>query len=456
MTAIRKPCILIVDDQADVREALRLLLKSAELESVAAAHPRQALEMVATNRFAAALIDMNYQRDTTSGAEGIELLGVLQRSDPDLPVIVMTAWGSIDLAVRAIQAGARDFVEKPWDNTRLLTVLRNQLALAASGRRERRLRAENALLRSSQVELIAQSRAMRDLLAKAARVARTDSAVLLVGENGTGKGVLARHLHALSGRREQPFVHADMGGFASSVFESEMFGHVRGAFTDAKADRVGRIELAESGTLFLDEVANLPLPLQPKLLRVIESGAYERLGSSRTEHADVRIISATNADLQQAVSDGQFRADLLYRLNAIELRVPPLRERRDDIVPLAESFLLDALHRHGSDLRQLSSAARRKLREYQWPGNVRELQHAIERAVILGSQAELGAEDFELPDLPTKVDSSASTLSAAEHALIRDALAQHGGNIVRTAAALGVSRGSLYRRLQKLRDAGSK
>lgn len=453
MTQLPTDCILIVDDQGDVREALQLLLKAEKLAGHFSARPAEAIEAAGRQRFAVALIDMNYSRDTTSGAEGLALLKGLRHADPALPVVVMTAWGSIDLAVAAMRSGAQDFIEKPWDNTRLVSVLRNQLRLGSMQRRQERLEAENHLLRDPPAVLVAESAAMRALLTVLDRVAPTSSPVLILGENGTGKGLLAHRLHERSPRQAQSFVHVNMGALSEAVLESELFGHVRGAFTDAKADRIGRVELADGGTLFLDEIANLPLSQQPKLLRVLEQGEFERLGSSRAQRADLRVVSATNADVHEAARQGRFRTDLLFRLNAVELRVPALRERREDIIPLAQLFLERGAERFSRGPVYLSPGAQRALEAYPWPGNVRELAHALERAVLLSAHSRLEAEELGLgsasPGREGADGSQVRTLAAAEQAMIREALARHHGNILKAARELGVSRAALYRRLQK-------
>jgi DNA-binding NtrC family response regulator len=397
---------------------------------------------------------MNYSSDTTSGEEGLALLSGLRRVDPGLPVIVMTAWGSIDLAVAAMRNGAQDFIEKPWDNTRLITVLRNQLRLGSMQRRQQRLEAENHLLRDAPAVLVAESAGMRALLTVLARVAPTSSSVLILGENGTGKGLLARRLHEQSPRRAQSFVHVNMGALSEAVLESELFGHVRGAFTDAKTDRIGRIELAGGGTLFLDEIANLPLSQQPKLLRVLEQGEFERVGSSRAQRSDLRVVSATNTDVHEAARQGRFRTDLLFRLNTVELRVPALRERPEDIMPLAQLFLERSAERFGRGGISLSPGAHRALQAYSWPGNVRELSHVLERAVLLSAHSCLDPEELglgsALPGAGAADGSQVRTLAAAEQAMIREALARHHGNILKAAEELGVSRAALYRRLQKI------
>jgi DNA-binding NtrC family response regulator len=327
--------VLIADDQRDVLDALKLLLKGEPFVVETASSPGAVLTAVGRSAFDALLIDLNYTRDTTSGKEGLELLRSVHQLEAELPIIVMTAWGTIDLAVAAMREGASDFIEKPWDNQRLLSVLRNQVELGRALRSARRLQAERDLLDGEHGEFIAESAAMEPVLQLVGRVAPSDANILITGEAGVGKGELARLIHQRSDRRDRPFISVNMGGIAESVFESEMFGHVRGAFTDARADRISRFELADGGTLFLDEVACLPYSQQGKLLRVLESGDYEPVGSSRTRHADVRVISATNGDLRGMIANKTFRDDLLFRLNTVEIRLPPLRERRDDIMPLA-------------------------------------------------------------------------------------------------------------------------
>ncbi|MCI1709598.1 MAG: sigma-54 dependent transcriptional regulator [Chiayiivirga sp.] len=449
------PRILVTDDQPDVLEALRLLLKSEGHACVCCQSPAQALEAVKQERFDAALIDLNYTRDTTSGQEGLELLVQLKKLAPDLPVVVMTAWGTIDVAVQAMRAGAGDFIEKPWDNRRLICVLRAQVELGRSLRREAKLATENALLREDEgEEFIANSPSMRPVMDMLRRVAPSDANVLILGENGTGKGVLARHLHRLSRRGDKPLIKVNMGGIAESVFESEMFGHVKGAFTDAKGDRIGRFELADGGTLFLDEIANIPISQQPKLLRVLEDGELERLGSSRTLKVDVRLVSATNADLGADVARGAFRKDLLFRLNTVEIRLPPLRERREDIAPMARAFLARCAGRYQREGMEFSPSALQVLERYPWPGNVRELSHVIERAVLMAGSSRIEQLDFSLQPAETVLPAApgavaAQTLEQAEQAMVRNALDQCGGNIQKTAELLGLSRAALYRRLEK-------
>jgi len=447
----RDPTVLVADDQADVRETLRLLLKSAGLASVCVADPAAALEAAGKREFQCALIDFNYERDTTSGEEGLELLDGLQRLAPELPVVAMTAWGNVPLAIEAMRRGAADFIEKPWENTRLVSVLRAQIALAEGARRQRQLQAENALLRGgSNGVFVAESPTMRKALAMLERIAPSDANVLLLGESGTGKGLAAQFLHDHSPRAARSLVKVNMGAIADSVFESEMFGHMRGAFTDAKSDRVGRFELADEGTLFLDEVGNVPPTQQPKLLRVLEDGEFERLGSSRTRSVDVRLISATNADLDSEVAAGRFRKDLLYRLNTLEVSLPPLRERLDDILPLARGLLARSAQRYCRDKVRWSPAAERALTAWHWPGNVRELEHVVDRAVLLAQHDEIGPEQLNVGTRARAADDLDSmTLEQAEGWLVQRALERHQGNLQRTADALGISRQSLYRRLEK-------
>jgi DNA-binding NtrC family response regulator len=453
-----RPQILIADDQRDVREALRLLFKAEGFDSAAADGPRAALDALRRQPFDAAVIDLNYTRDTTSGAEGLELLREIRKLDAELPVIVMTAWGTINVAVEAMRHGAGDFIEKPWDNQRLMSVIRNQLALGRSRGEAARLKRENEILRDDGGEaFIAESPAMRVLLAQLERVAPTDANVLILGENGTGKGVIAQRVHARSARAGKTLVKVNMGGIPESVFEAEMFGHVRGAFTDAKSDRIGRFELADGGSLFLDEIANIPLAQQPKLLRVLEDGELERVGSSRTLKVDVRLISATNADLAADVARGAFRKDLLFRLNTLELRLPPLRERGEDIALLAQSFLARFGARYQRDGLRFAPSALRALESYPWPGNVRELSHVIERAALMLDGDVVDEAALNLKPAATHALSGAAalaasesmTIDAAEEKLVRDALERTGGNIQRAAVLLGLSRPSLYRRMEK-------
>ena len=453
------PRILIADDQADVLAALRLLLKGNRFDIETATSPAGVLEAVNSKNLDVVLIDLNYARDTTSGSEGLDLLSRIQAVDPTLPVVVMTAWGSVNLAVEAMRRGARDFIQKPWDNARLLAVVRTQVDLATALRRGQRLEAENVALRDSvadegtkQPNIIAESPAMKSVLKLVERIGPADANILITGENGSGKGVIARALHQTSSRSTKPLVSLNAGALAEGVFESELFGHVRGAFTDAKTDRVGRFELADGGTLFLDEIANVPLTLQPKLLRVLETGEFEPVGSSTTRKVDVRVLSATNADVHVEVAQGKFRQDLLFRLNTVEIHLPPLRDRREDIAPLAEYFLLQHSERYRRGATAFTPQALDALREHTWPGNVRELDHVVERALLMSSSNVVTAFDLALQSTPDARLSSRleeMSLEEAERILITKALARFEGNANRAAEALGLSRSALYRRLQK-------
>jgi DNA-binding NtrC family response regulator len=447
-----KPRILVADDQNDVLAALRLLLKSEGFEAATATSPTEVLEMLEVDEYDVLLLDLNYTRDTTSGREGLELLPRIQAIDPTLPVVVMTAWGSIESAVEAVRRGARDYIEKPWDNERLLTTIRSQLELVRAVRKAQLLEAENEMLRTGDdvPELIAESRSMAPVLRLIEKVGPSDANVLVTGEPGTGKEVVARWLHATSSRGRRPLVTVNTGGLSEGVFESEMFGHVKGAFTDAKSDRVGYFELADRGTLFLDEIGNLAMPQQAKLLRAIESGEIQRVGSTRTRKVDVRILSATNSELDRAVAEGTFREDLFYRLNAVEIKLPPLRDRREDIPLLAAHFLRRSGGKYGRTDMRLSSDAVDALLRHPWPGNVRELRHAVERAVLLTEGAEVGVEHLGLRQAPEgTLRLEDMSIDEAERVLIRKALSRNRGNVSRAAEDLGLSRSALYRRLKR-------
>ncbi len=430
-------------------EALTLLLRNEETEVIEARSPAEVIRHAGARQLDLVLIDMNYTRDTSSGSEGLDLLEQLHGYDPTLPVVVMTAWASIQLVVEAMQKGARDFVQKPWDNARLRTIVRQHNDLGRARRRSQRRENEKSILRADgAAPLIAESAAMRRVLEVVQRVAPSDANVLVRGENGTGKGLVARALHASSRRASKPFISVNIGGLSESLFESELFGHVKGAFTDARQDRIGRFELADGGTLFLDEIANVALPQQARLLRVIESGEFERVGSSQTRRADVRLISATNAALEQEVQAGRFRQDLLFRLNTVQITIPPLRERREDIPPLAAHFLARFARRYRKDISGFHPAAIKAMLEHPWSGNVRELEHAVERAVLMSNAPQIGRADLAL-EAPAQTSIEEMSIEDVEVLLIRKALARFDGNVSRAAELLGLSRSALYRRIQR-------
>ena len=443
--------ILVADDQPDIREALRLLLKGEGFETETVASPAAVLAALEAREFDALLMDLNYARDTTSGHEGLDLLSNIRAKDSTLPIIVMTAWGSLELAVEAMRRGAKDFMQKPWENARLLAILRTQIELSQALRKSQRLEAENRLLRADgRPVMIAESASMRPVMDLIARVGPSDANVLITGDHGTGKEVVARTLYALSPRSGRPLVTVNAGGLPEGVFESELFGHVKGAFTDAKSDRVGRFELADGGTLFLDEIANVPMNLQAKLLRALETGELERVGSSTTRRVDVRIISATNADVQTEVSAGRFREDLLFRLNTIEIHLPPLHERKEDISILAHHFLRQSAQRYRKQLEGFEPVALQVLLDHPWPGNIRELDHSIERAVLLAEGPQVRAGDLGLrPAREAALRLDEMSIEDVERVLIQKALARFGGNVSYASKALGLSRSALYRRLQK-------
>jgi DNA-binding NtrC family response regulator len=445
------PRVLAADDQEPILEALELLLRPKGYKVDKVRSPALVREALASNSYDAVLIDLNYTRDTTSGQEGLDLLSQIVSLDATIPVIVMTAWANVELAVEAMRRGARDFVQKPWENERLLSILRTQVELHRALQRAARLEAENRLLRAEgRPDFIATAPAMQPVLETIARVGPSDANVLITGEHGTGKEIVAQTLHALSARAPRPLVAVNTGAIPDGVFESELFGHVKGAFTDARTDRIGRFELADGGTIFLDEIGNVPLRQQAKLLRVLESGEVERVGSSRSRRVNVRVLSATNSDLPAACTSGQFREDLLFRLNTVEIHLPALRERREDIPALAAHFLARYAARYRRAVKGFDSAALQTLMQYSWPGNVRELEHTIERAVLMCRTDEIQPADLALnaQRIPSAGLEDLS-LEAVEAMLVRKALQRYQGNVSQAAEALGLSRGALYRRMEK-------
>jgi DNA-binding NtrC family response regulator len=443
--------VLAADDQQHILEAIELLLKPQGYKVDAVRSPELAREALASATYDAVLIDLNYTRDTTSGQEGLDLLTEIVSLDSTLPVIVMTAWGNVGLAVEAMRRGARDFIQKPWENERLLTILRTQVELHRALQHAERLAAENRLLNAQgRPEFIASAPAMAPVLETITRIAPSDANVLVTGEHGTGKEVVARTIHALSLRASRPLIAVNTGGLAEGVFESEVFGHVKGAFTDARTDRIGRFELADGGTIFLDEIGNVPMRQQAKLLRVIESGEIERVGSSRGKRVDVRVISATNANLQAAAQHGEFREDLLFRLNTVEIHLPALRERREDIPVLAMHFLSTYASRYRRQVQGFDPATLQMLLQYAWPGNVRELEHTMERAVLMCRGEQIQPADLGIAmQRPGSQNLEELSLESVESILIRKALQRFQGNVSQAAEALGLSRGALYRRMEK-------
>ena len=443
--------ILAADDQPHILEAIELLLRPEGYIVDTAKSPATVRESLASEFYDAVLIDLNYTRDTTSGQEGLDLLSEIVSFDSNLPVIVMTAWGNVRLAVEAMRRGARDFIQKPWENERLLAIIRTQVELHRALQRTQQLEAETRLLRAEGApDLIASAPAMQPVLQTMARIGPSDANVLVTGEHGTGKEVVAHTLHILSPRASMPLVAVNTGALPEGTFESELFGHVKGAFTDARTDRIGRFELADNGTIFLDEIGNVPMRQQAKLLRVIETGEIERVGSSRTKKVNVRVISATNSDLAAAIAAVQFREDLLFRLNTVEIHLPALRERREDIPALAAHFLARYAQRYRVQVRGFAPAAMQTMMQYTWPGNVRELEHTLERAVLMAQ-----GEDVQVSDLglnlqrPQGQNLEELSIEEVESILVRKALQRFHGNVSQAAEALGLSRGALYRRMER-------
>ncbi|MFY0592135.1 sigma-54-dependent transcriptional regulator [Roseivirga sp.] len=450
--------ILVVDDNEDLLKAARLFLKRHFGQIDLEKDPTLLPDLLKNESYDVILLDMNFTQDVNSGQEGFHWLDKILEIDPAAVVVLITAFGSVDLAVRAIKAGASDFVMKPWENEKLLATLNSALQLKSSKTQIQQLKDQQEILKADLDEkfkdIIGQSPNMIQVFDTIDRVAETDANLLVLGENGTGKELIARALHRNSLRADSPFISVDLGAISESLFESELFGHVKGSFTDAKTDRPGRFEIANGGTLFLDEIGNLTLPLQAKLLTAIQNKRINRVGSNRVIEVDIRLICATNMPLYEMVQKGEFRQDLLYRINTIELRLPALKERVEDIPVLAEHYLKQYAKKYNKDIYKFSEAAIKRLEKYQWPGNVRELQHAVERAIIMSRDNVLQPEDFffNTPHQPkdnSDISLEQYNLEDVERILIRKVLAKHNGNVTHAAQELGLTRSSLYRRLEK-------
>ncbi|WP_286234239.1 sigma-54-dependent transcriptional regulator [Thalassotalea sediminis] len=439
--------ILVIDDRADIRLSLVILLEQHGYSVKEADSPQQAQGILKKFDIALVLLDMNFSLDTTSGEEGLQFLNWMQQSKIVVPVIAMTAWSNVDLVVQAMKLGATDFIDKPWKNRHLLNAVKQQLSMQELGKENAGFKQQLNVQPENDYQW--QSSCMLQLLDELSIVAPTDANILLTGENGTGKSQLAKWVHQKSKLNRLPMVSMNMGAVSSTLFESEMFGHVKGAFTDAKTQRIGRFELAQNSTLFLDEVADIPLDQQAKLLRVLESGEYEVLGSSKTKKTNCRIISATNANFSDLISQDKFREDLYYRLNTIELRVPSLKERQSDIVPLTRHFIAIYSQKYQKSYCELSNQAEKALMAYNWPGNVRELSHLIERAVLLNKTGLIDEPELRLTATAATTDLPLMHLKEAEILLIKKALSQTDNNIPKAAVLLGLTKSSMYRRVEK-------
>ncbi len=448
--------ILVVDDNTDILFALKLLLKKHFREIVTESNPENISGLLQQNNFDVILLDMNFSKDAISGKEGFYWLDKILEIDPAAVVIFITAYGDVENAVKSIKLGAVDFVTKPWQNEKLLATISSAVRL-----RKTRLEVKDLKHRQSGVkaflnrpfgDFIGISKGMQNVFETIEKVAKTDASVLILGENGTGKELVARSLHDNSLRKNEMFINVDLGAITETLFESELFGHVKGAFTDAKTERAGRFEIASGGSIFLDEIGNLSLPLQAKLLTVLERREVVRVGSSKIRPIDVRLICATNMPLEQMIEEDKFREDLLYRINTVEIEIPPLRERLEDIPILANHFLGIYNKKYKKKIRDISSVTLKKLQQYSWPGNVRELQHSIERAIIMTGSNILQPEDFHLSSKKEKVDDlelNDYKLDNVEKVIIQKVLKKHTGNISSAAKELGLTRTSLYRRMEK-------
>jgi DNA-binding NtrC family response regulator len=452
----KKGKILIVDDNHDILFALKLLLKPLVSLVKTASNPNRIPDLMAENDFDVILLDMNFTKDAISGKEGFTWLKKILEIDPDAVVLFITAYGDVEKSVKAIRAGATDFILKPWQNEKLIATISSALKLRESrdevGKLKSKQKALSNIMDEPFVDFIGVSEPMQRVFETIRKVAKTDANVLILGENGTGKELVARALHRNSSRKDEVFVSLDLGAISESLFESELFGHEKGAFTDAKASRPGRFELAAGGTVFLDEIGNLSLPLQAKLLTVLERREVTRVGSNKPHPIDIRLISATNMPLKKLAANGEFRQDLLYRINTVEIELPPLRERREDIPVLAEHFLDIYSKKYKKKFSKLPQSVIRKLSDYPWPGNVREFQHVFERAVIMSDGPVLSEFDFQLSSsqkVNDGFDFESYNLEEIEKGIIEKVLRIHRGNVSKAASDLGLTRTSLYRRLEK-------
>ncbi len=449
--------ILVVDDDTDVLSAARLFLKRHFQHVDVESNPESIPYLITNDRYDVILLDMNFTKDIGSGNEGFYWLDRILAIDPAAVVVLITAYGDVEIAVRAIKAGATDFTLKPWENDKLLATLISAMRLRQSRNETEDLKVRQKGLSQAQSaympDIIGKSPAMMRVYETIDRVAGTDANVLILGENGTGKELVARALHKKSNRTDEAFVSVDLGAISETLFESELFGHTKGSFTDAKEDRAGRFETASGGSIFLDELGNLSLPLQAKLLTVLQSRTVTRVGSNKPKNIDVRLICATNMPLYEMVKSKTFRQDLLYRINTIEIPLPPLRERLEDLEPLSEYYLQTYRKKYNRSVTGISAALLKRMQKYHWPGNVRELQHAIERAVIMTKDTVLQPEDFFFNNAQENVDAESllenMPLDEMEKLLIRKSLKKHNGNITEAAQELGLTRSSLYRRLEK-------
>lgn len=453
--------ILIVDDNEDVLQAARMFLKRHFLQVDTEKNPGAIPASISNEQYDVILLDMNFTKDVSSGKEGFFWLDQILERDPSAVVILITAYGDVDMAVKAIKEGATDFVLKPWNNEKLLATVSAAMKLRASKLEVNQLRSQQEILNTDIndkfQDIIGNSPSMLKVFETIEQVAATDANVLILGENGTGKELIARAIHRRSSRAEKVFITVDLGAITETLFESELFGHLKGSFTDAKADRVGRFQAADGGTLFLDEMGNLSLPLQAKLLTALQSRKITPVGSNKFIEVDARMVFATNMPIYDMVQKGEFRQDLLYRVNTIEIHLPPLRDRIEDIEPLTNHYLGVYARKYNKNVHSISQSAIKRMQKYQWPGNIRELQHALERAVILSNKPTLQAEDFAF-NADNSMQRNNDTdelhieqydLEEVEKLLIRKVLKKHGGNISKAASDLGLTRASLYRRLEK-------